>query len=71
MPNIETKNKIIKVAKELIIKNGYSNISSRRIAKESKLSIGTLFYHFPKGKLSILYEIIRSYGNEFIKNFDI
>ncbi|MHA1931487.1 MAG: TetR/AcrR family transcriptional regulator [Promethearchaeota archaeon] len=71
MPNIETKNKILEVAKELIVKNGYSNISSRRIAKESKISIGTLFYHFPNGKLSILYEIILSYGNEFIENLDI
>jgi len=41
MPNIETKDKILKVAKELIVKNGYSAISSRRIAKESKISVGT------------------------------
>ena len=71
MPNIETKDKILKVAKKLIVKNGYSVISSRRIAKESKISVGTLYHHFPKGKLSILYEIILSYGNEFIENFDI
>lgn len=71
MPNIETKDKILKVAKKLIIKKGYSFISSRRIAKESKISVGTLYHHFPKGKLSILYEIILSYGNEFIENFDI
>ena len=71
MPNIETKANILKVAKELIVKNGYSAISSRRIAKESKISVGTLYHHFPNGKLSILYEIMHSYGNEFIKNFDI
>ena len=71
MPNIETKDKILKVAKELIVKNGYSAISSRRIAKESKISVGTLYHHFPNGKLSILYEIILSFGNDFIKNFDI
>jgi len=71
MPNIETKDKILKVAKKLIVKNGYSAISSRRIAKESKISVGTLYHHFPNGKLSILYEIILSYGNEFIENFDI
>ena len=71
MPNIETKDKILKAAQKLIVKNGYSAVSSRRIAKESKISIGTLFYHFPKGKLSILYEIILSYGNKFIENFDI
>ena len=71
MPNIETKDKILKVAKDLIVKNGYSAISSRRIAKESKISVGTLYHHFPNGKLSILYEIILSFGNDFIKNFDI
>jgi len=71
MPNIETKDKILKVAKDLIVKNGYSAISSRRIAKESRISVGTLYHHFPNGKLSILYEIILSYGNEFIENFDI
>ncbi len=71
MPNIETKDKILKVAKKLIVKNGYSAISSRRIAKESKISVGTLYHHFPNGKLSILYEIILSYGNEFIENFDL
>ena len=71
MPVIETKDKILKVAKKLIVKNGYSAISSRRIAKESKISVGTLYHHFPDGKLSILYEIILSYGNEFIENFDI
>jgi len=71
MPIIETKDKILRVAKKLIIKNGYSAVSSRRIAKESKISASTLFYHFPNGKLSILYEIILSFGNKFIENFDI
>ena len=71
MPIIETKDKILKVAKKLIVKNGYSAISSRRIAKDSKISVGTLYHHFPNGKLSILYEIILSYGNDFIENFDI
>ena len=71
MPPIEAKEKILKVAKELIVKNGYSAISSRRIARASKVSVGTLYHHFPNGKLSILYEIILSYGNEFIENLDI
>ena len=71
MPVVETKDKILKTAKKLIVKNGYSAVSSRKIAEESKISVGTLYHHFPKGKLSILYEIILSYGNEFIENFDI
>jgi AcrR family transcriptional regulator len=71
MPSVETRNRILKAAKKLIVKNGYSAVSSRGIAKESKIGIGTLFYHFPKGKLSILYEIILAYGNKFIESFDI
>ena len=71
MNQVEGKDKILRVAKELIEKKGYSAISSRRIAREAKMSVGTLYHHFPKGKLSILYEIILSYRNEFKENFDI
>ncbi|MFX1410536.1 MAG: TetR/AcrR family transcriptional regulator [Promethearchaeota archaeon] len=70
MNQIEGKEKILKVAEELIVKNGYNIISARKIARDAKMSIGTLYHHFPNGKLSILYEIILSYGNEIIENFD-
>jgi len=70
MNQIEGKEKILKVAEELIVKKGYNAISARKIARDAKMSIGTLYHHFPNGKLSILYEIILSYRNEFIENFD-
>ena len=70
MSHIEGKDKIIRVAEELIVKKGYNAISAREIARNAKMSVGTLYHHFPNGKLSILYEIILSYGNKFIENFD-
>ena len=70
MSQINGKRKILRVAEELIVKNGYNTISTRRIARDAKVSIGTLYYHFPKGKLSILYEISLSYGDKFIRSLD-
>jgi AcrR family transcriptional regulator len=70
MSQVEGKEKILRVAKELIIKKGYNTISARKIARDAKLSVGTLYHHFPNGKLSILYEIILSYGNKFMESFD-
>ena len=70
MSQVEGKDKILRVAKELIIKKGYNAISARKIARDAKMSVGTLYHHFPNGKLSILYEIILSYGNKFVESFD-
>lgn len=71
MHQIEGKEKILKVAEELIVKKGYNAVSARKIAREAKMSVGTLYHHFPNGKLSILYEIILSHRNEFIERFDL
>ncbi len=70
MSQIDSKEKIIRVAKILIVEKGYNAITTRKIAEKAKMSVGTLYYHFPNGKLSILNEIILSYGDEFIENFD-
>ncbi len=70
MSPIEGKDKIKQVAEELIVNKGYNAISAREIARKAEMSVGTLYHHFPNGKLSILYEIILSYGNKFIETFD-
>ncbi|MFX1316075.1 MAG: TetR/AcrR family transcriptional regulator [Promethearchaeota archaeon] len=51
---LSTRDHIIRVATELIISKGYSNISMREIARKAKISAGTLFYHFKEGKSEIL-----------------
>lgn len=51
------KRKIIETAIELISQEGYANVSTREIARKAGVSDGTLYYHFPKGKLSILFNL--------------
>ncbi|MFX1236614.1 MAG: TetR family transcriptional regulator [Promethearchaeota archaeon] len=70
MSQIEGKKKILSVAMDLIMKHGYSAISVRRIAREAKISIGTLYYHFPNGKVSILYNIMGNFGTQFMELID-
>ncbi|KKN29163.1 hypothetical protein LCGC14_0846940 [marine sediment metagenome] len=70
MSPTEGKDKILRVAKKLIMQKGYNAISARMVARDADMSVSTLFHHFPNGKLSILNEIILSYGDEFIENFD-
>ena len=41
----------------LILKRGYHNVSTNHIAKSAKISIGTIYKYFPKGK----EDIIRKY----------
>ncbi|MBN1801049.1 MAG: TetR/AcrR family transcriptional regulator [Candidatus Lokiarchaeota archaeon] len=70
MSQLEGKEKILKIAIDLIMKHGYNSISARRIAREAEISIGTLYYHFPDGKLSILYDIMASFGAKYMKLID-
>jgi len=67
MEQLDGKEKILKVTMDLIMKHGYSSVSIRKIVKKADVSIGTLYYHFPQGKLSILNGIFRSIGDEFIE----
>ncbi|MHA1488100.1 MAG: TetR/AcrR family transcriptional regulator [Promethearchaeota archaeon] len=60
----EIKSKIIDTFLKLIGDNSYSKVSSRRIAKEMGISVGTLYYHFPKGKISILKSLIDKFTKE-------
>ncbi len=70
MSQNEGKEKILKVAIDLIMNHGYNSISTRRIAREAEISIGTLYYHFPEGKLSILYDIMASLGAKYMELVD-
>ncbi|MHA2280359.1 MAG: TetR/AcrR family transcriptional regulator [Promethearchaeota archaeon] len=51
------KEKIIQIAKQMFQSLGYSNTYVNEIASKASVSIGTLYYHFPQGKLSILKEM--------------
>lgn len=53
---INTKNKIYKIALNLMTKKGYDNITIEDICKTAGVSVGT-FYHYFKSKYDIFIEI--------------
>jgi len=50
---------------KLILKHGYHKTSTNHIAKSAKISIGTVYKYFPKGK----EDIIRKYFEESMETF--
>ncbi len=57
-----TKERILGVAEELIENSGYVNVSARIIAKTAGISVGTLYHHFPRGKMEIVMAIGEKYS---------
>lgn len=53
------KDKILQTAKELFIKNGYNETTTRDIVKYSGSSKGNLYYHF-KTKENLFLEILKA-----------
>jgi len=48
----------------LILKQGYHKTSTNHVAKSAKISVGTIYKYFPKGK----EDIIRKYFEESMEN---
>jgi AcrR family transcriptional regulator len=69
MRESKAKKKILQVADEMFKRVGYANLNVNEIAHEAGVSIGTLYYHFPKGKISILMETSRRMADEYKKRF--
>ncbi|MHA2190849.1 MAG: TetR/AcrR family transcriptional regulator [Candidatus Thorarchaeota archaeon] len=70
MRKSKAKQSIIKTAQKLIEKNGYSDLNVNEIAYVAKVSVGTLYYHFPKGKVDILAEIMSQKTEDFVEDFN-
>jgi len=58
MRKSKAKQTIVETAWKLIDKKGYSNLNVNEVAYVAKVSVGTLYYHFPNGKVDILAEIM-------------
>lgn len=58
-----SKEKILEAVETLIAKDGINAISLRDIAKATKLSLGTLFYHYAS-KDDIVFDIISKHIDE-------
>ena len=61
----EKINKIYDTFFKLILKQGYHKTSTNNVAKSAKISIGTIYKYFPKGK----EDIIRKYFGESMETF--
>ncbi len=59
-----TKEKILDITEKLIESKGYVNVSARNIAQKAGISVGTLYHHFPRGKMEIILVIGEKYSEE-------
>ncbi len=66
----KAKRGITETAEKLIRKKGYSNLNVTDVAYVAKVSVGTLYYHFPKGKPDILAEIMSRKLEGFVEEFN-
>lgn len=56
---------IIQTVNKLVERRGYADTSIIEIAKQADISVGTLYYHFPKGKIDILLALTREIAQDF------
>lgn len=68
MRESKAKQRILETAEKAIRERGYSNLNVNDIAYMAKVSVGTLYYHFPKGKTSILVEILSQMQKDALEN---
>lgn len=69
MRESKARKRILEVADEMFRRVGYANLNVNEIAHEAGVSIGTLYYHFPEGKVSILMEIRGQIAERYAKRF--
>lgn len=63
---MDTRSKILKIAFEAFIENGFEKISLNQIIKQSDLTKGA-FYHYFKSKNELLSEVINNYFIHHVK----
>lgn len=68
MRESKAKKRILETADQMFNKVGYADLNVNEIAHEADVSIGTLYYHFPDGKFSILMEIRRKRAEHYERN---
>lgn len=70
MRKSKAKQSIVETAQKLIEKSGYSALNINEVAYVAKVSVGTLYYHFPKGKVDILAEVMSRKTEGFVEEFN-
>jgi AcrR family transcriptional regulator len=65
MRQSKAKEQILVVAEKMFSEVGYGGLNVNHVAEEAGVSIGTLYYHFPEGKVSILMEMRRQISSRY------
>ena len=65
MRQSKAKKRILEAAEKMFPDVGYGGLNVNHVAEEAEVSIGTLYYHFPEGKVSILLEMRREISDRY------
>jgi len=66
--DLSPKDKILQIACQMIEDYGYNSLNINHLAEKAGVAIGTLYWHFKKGKISIVKELAKQEAQK-IKNF--
>ena len=69
MRQSKAKERILEVAETMFSEVGYGGLNVNHVAKKANVSIGTLYYHFPDGKVSILVAMREQISAGYEKGF--
>jgi AcrR family transcriptional regulator len=69
MRESKAKKRILETAETMFKEVGYADLNVNDVAHRADVSIGTLYYHFPNGKQSILMEIRRQTAEHYERRF--
>ncbi|MBO1005359.1 TetR/AcrR family transcriptional regulator [Pseudogracilibacillus auburnensis] len=64
-----TRERIMDVARDLLVEKGYRNVSMRQIASEMTCSHGAIYYHF-KNKAELFYALVEDHFSLLDKRMD-
>jgi AcrR family transcriptional regulator len=65
-----TRKKILNSAFRITLDMGFSNATTREIAKEAGLSEGAIFYHF-KDKKILFEKMVEEYARDYLKRLEV
>ena len=65
MRQSKAKNRILEAAEKMFPDVGYGGLNVNHVAEKAGVSIGTLYYHFPDGKVSILLEMRKQISDRY------
>ncbi len=63
--DLETRRRIIEAAGTLFMSNGFKGVSMKDVADEIQVTAAALYYHFPKGKEDLFWEMLKNFFEDW------